>query len=150
MSPSPAVSLSRVVKGFSKKVESSEYGWVRSRLAKAPVPTRVRLGWGWRGRGDAVRVPAVRCAQNPLPGELIQIIVEVLDSLICVNFSCCFLQIQTEVRTETFKPKYRGLIQATKKIIREEGRQAFWKGHLPAQMLSVAYGAVQVLPKLIY
>ncbi|CAL8284569.1 unnamed protein product [Boreogadus saida] len=39
--------------------------------------------------------------------------------------------------------KYRGLLQASRCILREEGLPAFWKGHFPAQLLSVCFGAVQ-------
>ncbi|KAL1278722.1 hypothetical protein QQF64_025395 [Cirrhinus molitorella] len=39
--------------------------------------------------------------------------------------------------------KYWGLWQATRCIMTEEGLPAFWKGHIPAQLLSVCYGAVQ-------
>ncbi|XP_062976342.1 mitochondrial thiamine pyrophosphate carrier [Elgaria multicarinata webbii] len=39
--------------------------------------------------------------------------------------------------------KYHGLWQAIWKIFQEEGPTAFWKGHVPAQLLSVTYGAVQ-------
>nr|XP_014435754.1 mitochondrial thiamine pyrophosphate carrier isoform X2 [Pelodiscus sinensis] len=39
--------------------------------------------------------------------------------------------------------KYHGILQSTHRILLEEGLTAFWKGHVPAQLLSVSYGAVQ-------
>lgn len=36
------------------------------------------------------------------------------------------------------------MTQATQLIIQEEGLAALWKGHVPAQVLSVLYGVVQV------
>lgn len=39
--------------------------------------------------------------------------------------------------------KYRGLFQACRCIYTEEGLSAFWKGHIPAQLLSITFGAVQ-------
>ncbi|XP_071440093.1 mitochondrial thiamine pyrophosphate carrier-like, partial [Hetaerina americana] len=38
---------------------------------------------------------------------------------------------------------YTGVIQATKRICRDEGLKALWKGHVPAQYLSVVYGSAQ-------
>ncbi|XP_040187744.1 mitochondrial thiamine pyrophosphate carrier [Rana temporaria] len=39
--------------------------------------------------------------------------------------------------------KYSGIVQAFRLILKEEGLPGFWKGHVPAQLLSVTYGAVQ-------
>ncbi|XP_029914047.1 mitochondrial thiamine pyrophosphate carrier [Myripristis murdjan] len=39
--------------------------------------------------------------------------------------------------------KYSGLFQASRCILTEEGLSAFWKGHIPAQLLSACFGAVQ-------
>lgn len=53
-------------------------------------------------------------------------------------------QLQIE-RVSSLKPegKYRGVFQACHCIYTEEGLPAFWKGHIPAQLLSISYGAVQ-------
>uniref|UniRef100_A0A3Q1FGC7 Mitochondrial thiamine pyrophosphate carrier n=1 Tax=Acanthochromis polyacanthus TaxID=80966 RepID=A0A3Q1FGC7_9TELE len=53
-------------------------------------------------------------------------------------------QLQIE-RLSSRRPegKYRGLFQASRCIRSEEGLSAFWKGHIPAQLLSICYGAVQ-------
>ncbi|GAA6229573.1 mitochondrial thiamine pyrophosphate carrier [Lates japonicus] len=53
-------------------------------------------------------------------------------------------QLQIE-RVSYQKPegKYWGLFQATRRIHSEEGLSAFWKGHIPAQLLSICFGAVQ-------
>ncbi|KAM3597386.1 uncharacterized protein V6R79_003973 [Siganus canaliculatus] len=54
------------------------------------------------------------------------------------------LQLQIEpVSSKKPEGKYRGLFQASRCIHSEEGLSAFWKGHIPAQLLSICYGAVQ-------
>ncbi|XP_073540134.1 mitochondrial thiamine pyrophosphate carrier isoform X1 [Phyllobates terribilis] len=53
-------------------------------------------------------------------------------------------QLQIEDVNGCGKPgKYRGILHAVTLILREEGVFGFWKGHIPAQLLSVCYGAVQ-------
>ncbi|XP_041813627.1 mitochondrial thiamine pyrophosphate carrier [Chelmon rostratus] len=53
-------------------------------------------------------------------------------------------QLQIEpVSTRRAEGKYRGLFQASRCIHSEEGLSAFWKGHIPAQLLSICFGAVQ-------
>ncbi|XP_020661945.1 mitochondrial thiamine pyrophosphate carrier [Pogona vitticeps] len=51
--------------------------------------------------------------------------------------------------------KYHGIWQAILKISQEEGPTAFWKGHVPAQLLSITYGGTQfvsfeLLTKLVH
>ena len=41
------------------------------------------------------------------------------------------------------RQKYKGTLNSMKKMAMEEGLSALWKGHLPAQVLSVLYGVVQ-------
>lgn len=56
-----------------------------------------------------------------------------------------FLQLQIEqLSSRSPTAKYHGILQAVQRIFREEGLAAFWKGHVPAQFLSVGFGAVQV------
>ncbi|XP_063816707.1 MIF4G domain-containing protein isoform X2 [Pseudophryne corroboree] len=53
-------------------------------------------------------------------------------------------QLQIEGMTvHGLQGKYRGILQAARLILEEEGLHGFWKGHIPAQLLSVSYGAVQ-------
>ena len=57
----------------------------------------------------------------------------------------CPPQLQIEpVSSQKLQGKYWGLFQASRCIHSEEGLSAFWKGHIPAQLLSICYGAVQV------
>ncbi|XP_037664621.1 mitochondrial thiamine pyrophosphate carrier isoform X2 [Choloepus didactylus] len=54
------------------------------------------------------------------------------------------LQIERLSRSDP-NAKYHGILQAGRQIWQEEGPTAFWKGHIPAQLLSIGYGAVQFL-----
>ena len=47
------------------------------------------------------------------------------------------LQLQVELGQQR---KYRHLLELLTKLPREEGVSALWKGHVPAQLLSVSYG----------
>ncbi|KAJ8251662.1 hypothetical protein GJAV_G00223770 [Gymnothorax javanicus] len=58
------------------------------------------------------------------------------------------IKIRFQLQIEQLSPrcpqsKYWGLVQASRRMWGEEGLSAFWKGHVPAQLLSVSYGAVQ-------
>lgn len=53
-------------------------------------------------------------------------------------------QLQIEPISKKHLPsKYQGVTQAVKLIVQEEGFRALWKGHVPAQILSVLYSSVQ-------
>lgn len=52
-------------------------------------------------------------------------------------------QLQVEPITNLKTSKYQSIFQATSLIYKEEGVRALWKGHVPAQLLSVTYGLVQ-------
>ncbi|XP_076671939.1 mitochondrial thiamine pyrophosphate carrier [Andrena cerasifolii] len=55
-------------------------------------------------------------------------------------------QLQVEPIGDHHVSKYRSLTQALFLILKEEGIFAFWKGHVPAQLLSVVYGMGQFYP----
>ncbi|XP_048346866.1 mitochondrial thiamine pyrophosphate carrier [Sphaerodactylus townsendi] len=64
------------------------------------------------------------------------------------------LQIE-QLSSRNPQAKYYGIWQAICQILGEEGPKAFWKGHVPAQLLSVSFGAVQfvtfeLLTKLVH
>lgn len=52
-------------------------------------------------------------------------------------------QLQVEPISHQTTSKYRSIFQAVSLIFHEEGIKAFWKGHVPAQWLSVIYGVAQ-------
>jgi len=47
------------------------------------------------------------------------------------------LQLQAEIGQHR---KYKSLLELVYKLLREEGVRALWKGHVPAQFLSISYG----------
>lgn len=52
-------------------------------------------------------------------------------------------QLQVEPIKKHSSSKYQSINQAIVTIWKEEGWKSFWKGHVPAQMLSVVYGLAQ-------
>ncbi|CAL1677855.1 unnamed protein product [Lasius platythorax] len=52
-------------------------------------------------------------------------------------------QLQVEPISKCHISKYTSVSQAFLLILREEGVFALWKGHIPAQLLSITYGTVQ-------
>ncbi|XP_036921709.1 mitochondrial thiamine pyrophosphate carrier [Sturnira hondurensis] len=73
-------------------------------------------------------------------GLVTRVLISPLD-VIKIRFQ---LQIERLSRSDP-SAKYHGILQAGRQILQEEGPTAFWKGHVPAQLLSVGYGAVQFL-----
>uniref|UniRef100_A0A8C5XCI9 Solute carrier family 25 member 19 n=1 Tax=Microcebus murinus TaxID=30608 RepID=A0A8C5XCI9_MICMU len=82
-------------------------------------------------------------AAGSMSGLVTRALISPLD-IIKIRFQ---LQIERLSRNDP-GAKYHGILQATKQILQEEGPTAFWKGHIPAQILSVGYGAVQVYKTL--
>uniref|UniRef100_A0A0N5A5X3 Mitochondrial thiamine pyrophosphate carrier n=1 Tax=Parastrongyloides trichosuri TaxID=131310 RepID=A0A0N5A5X3_PARTI len=72
-----------------------------------------------------------------LTGTATRVLIQPLDVL-KIRF-----QLQEEPTRGEGSGKYRGIMQAIRTIYREEGIKAFWKGHVPAQLLSQVYAIVQ-------
>ncbi|XP_062872851.1 mitochondrial thiamine pyrophosphate carrier [Trichomycterus rosablanca] len=88
--------------------------------------------------GSATLSPEEAALAGSAAGMVTRAIISPLDVL-KIRF-----QLQVE-RVSSSRPegKYRGIVQAWRCILGEEGVTAFWKGHVAAQLLSVCYGAVQ-------
>uniref|UniRef100_A0A3Q4AQF7 Mitochondrial thiamine pyrophosphate carrier n=1 Tax=Mola mola TaxID=94237 RepID=A0A3Q4AQF7_MOLML len=82
--------------------------------------------------------PDVAALAGSAAGMVTRALISPLD-VIKIRFQ---LQIEP-VSSQKLEGKYWGLFQASRCIHSEEGLSAFWKGHIPAQLLSICYGAVQ-------
>ncbi|XP_041364991.1 mitochondrial thiamine pyrophosphate carrier-like [Gigantopelta aegis] len=72
-----------------------------------------------------------------LSGAISRVVAQPLDVL-KIRF-----QLQVDPIQQSQGSLYQGLIHAVRKIAVEEGISAFWKGHVPAQALSIFYGIAQ-------
>ncbi|KAK5856388.1 hypothetical protein PBY51_007989 [Eleginops maclovinus] len=95
------------------------------------------VGYDPRFQGSAL-TPEEAALAGSAAGMVTRALISPLDVL-KIRFQ---LQIE-RVSSHIHKGKYRGLFQATRCIYSEEGVSAFWKGHVPAQLLSICFGAVQ-------
>lgn len=95
---------------------------------------------GYDPKADGRNISKFEVAvSGSLSGFVTRILVCPLD-VIKIRFQ---LQIEHLSRSDP-NAKYHGILQAARQILQEEGPTAFWKGHVPAQLLSIGYGAVQV------
>ncbi|XP_076866704.1 mitochondrial thiamine pyrophosphate carrier [Brachyhypopomus gauderio] len=90
--------------------------------------------------------PASRAALSPeeaaLAGSAAGMVTRALISPLDVVKIRFQLQIE-RVSSREPQGKYSGVAQAFRRMLAEEGPASLWKGHVPAQLLSVLYGAVQ-------
>uniref|UniRef100_A0A8C7KMQ6 Mitochondrial thiamine pyrophosphate carrier n=1 Tax=Oncorhynchus kisutch TaxID=8019 RepID=A0A8C7KMQ6_ONCKI len=90
------------------------------------------------GSKGAAPAPEDAALSGSAAGMVTRALISPLD-VIKIRFQ---LQIE-RVSSRHPEGKYWGLFQASRCILAEEGLPAFWKGHVPAQLLSVCFGAVQ-------
>eukprot|EP00117_Sycon_ciliatum_P014595 scpid58251/ scgid4761/ Mitochondrial thiamine pyrophosphate carrier; Solute carrier family 25 member 19 len=53
------------------------------------------------------------------------------------------IRYQLQVSSAAADIRYTGIVSSLVRVVKEEGVRGLWKGHVPAQLLSVTYGAVQ-------
>ncbi|XP_076451977.1 mitochondrial thiamine pyrophosphate carrier-like [Babylonia areolata] len=76
-------------------------------------------------------------AAGAISGSLTRCVSQPLD-VVKIRF-----QLQVEPIAKGHNSKYTSVGQAIFSIVREEGWRALWKGHIPAQVLSITHGTVQ-------
>ncbi|MBN3279600.1 TPC protein, partial [Polyodon spathula] len=96
------------------------------------------VGFDPRREGPVLSSTEIAAAGS-VAGMVTRAIISPLD-LIKIRFQ---LQIE-QLSVKNPRAKYHGIWQGCRCILAEEGLPAFWKGHLPAQLLYIAFGAVQV------
>ncbi|KAF3817263.1 mitochondrial thiamine pyrophosphate carrier isoform X1 [Mirounga angustirostris] len=96
---------------------------------------------GYDPKADGRNISSFEVAvAGSVSGLVTRVMISPLD-VIKIRFQ---LQIERLSRSDP-AAKYHGILQAGRQILQEEGPTAFWKGHVPAQLLSMGYGAVQFL-----
>ncbi|MBN3314177.1 TPC protein, partial [Atractosteus spatula] len=95
------------------------------------------VGYDPEAQGATLSTEEVMLAGS-LAGMVTRALISPLD-VVKIRFQ---LQIE-KVSARSPQGKYHGLWQACQRIRAEEGLRAFWKGHIPAQLLSIGFGAVQ-------
>lgn len=96
---------------------------------------------GYDPKADSRNISSFEVAvAGSVSGLVTRVLISPLD-VIKIRFQ---LQIERLSRRDP-SAKYHGILQAGRQILQEEGPTAFWKGHVPAQFLSVGFGAVQFL-----
>ncbi|XP_046893403.1 mitochondrial thiamine pyrophosphate carrier [Hypomesus transpacificus] len=94
------------------------------------------------GFDPGAQSPSLAPEQAALAGSAAGMVTRALISPLDVIKIRFQLQIE-RVSSRQREGKYWSLYQASRCILTEEGLPAFWKGHVPAQFLSVCFGAVQ-------
>lgn len=99
------------------------------------------VGFDPNRNSEAKALSSLQCGFcGSLSGMSTRLLVQPLDVL-KIRFQ---LQIEPTSKRIT-AGKYSGIWQALKLIYKEEGFSSLWKGHVPAQVLSVVYGYVQFM-----
>ena len=127
-----------VVAGGAVAVSAGGARGARAAMGATTTTSRGNDG-GTRGGDDASTSGGrgrtwITTASGALAGATARVCVAPLD----------VIKIRLQVQVESGAAgKYRGLVQATQTIIREEGARAMWAGTIPALFLWVPYTAIQ-------
>ncbi|KAK7080544.1 hypothetical protein SK128_005576 [Halocaridina rubra] len=128
--------------------ESSEYGRekggkntirrpLRSEFKKKFARTGMDSHVGYKAGREVQLTPIEHAIAGAASGVVTRTFVQPLDVL-KIRF-----QLQVEPTWRRGGGLYHGVLQSTLKIIQNEGLFGLWKGHVPAQLLSISYGIGQ-------